>query len=85
MKKKKAENTSTPKVEKPVETEQKKPSDIPKRLTIEQLEELLNNEEDQAIEILPNGEVREVQPVEGKPKRKPLTLRENLGGEYAAA
>lgn len=85
MKKKKDEKTSTPKVEKSVEREKKKPTDIPKRPTIAELEALLNNEEEQAIEILPNGEVRAVGTMEGKPKLKPITLRENLGGEYAAA
>lgn len=85
MKKKKAKKASTPKVEKPVEREQKKPVDIPKRPTIEELEELLSREEDQPIEILPNGEVRAARAREGQPKQKPLTLRENLGGEYAAA
>ena len=91
MKKKKVEKTSASKAEKPVEEkpvekEQGKPADIPKRPTIAQLEEILNREEEQPIEILPNGEVRAVGSVEGKKlKRKPITLRENLGGEYAAA
>ncbi len=85
MKKKKAEKATTPEVKKPVETEEKKPVDIPKRPTIAELEALLNNEEEQAIEILPNGEVRAVGTMKGKPKLKPITLRENLGGEYAVA
>ncbi|MGD0101019.1 MAG: hypothetical protein ABSC60_11790 [Acidobacteriota bacterium] len=51
--------------------------------TIQELERLLNREEDTPIEILPNGEIREV----GQTKidlgsKKPLTMRENLGGEY---
>lgn len=60
--------------------------------TIAQLEELLNREtthwgEDTAIEIPPNGEIRAVgahADGELKPFQKPLTFRENLGGEYAA-
>lgn len=56
--------------------------EIPKRPTIEELEKILNSEEERIIEILPNGEVRAV---EGKPQgKKPITFRENLGGEYAA-
>ncbi len=71
-------------IEKPLEVEKKKPVDIPKRPTIEELEAILNSEEEQAIEILPNGEVRAID-TKAKPKKKPLTLRENLGGEYAVA
>lgn len=59
---------------------------------LEQLEALYKRTEiewgeDQEIEILPNGEVR----AKGKSTsedlgdRKPLTMRENLGGEYATA
>lgn len=54
------------------------------RPTIEQLEAILQSEEQVEIDILPNGEVRErgkgtEQELGGK---KPLTMRENLGGEY---
>ncbi|MDE2833725.1 MAG: hypothetical protein OXM02_04310 [Bacteroidota bacterium] len=55
-----------------------------KKPTIKELEELLDSEEEEPIEILPNGEIR----VRGGSDReetnykKPLTLRENLGGEY---
>ncbi len=52
-----------------------------KRMSIEEFEHLLNQEEDVAIEILPNGEVRQSKKRRGK--IKPLTMRENLGGEYA--
>jgi len=51
---------------------------------IDELEALLNSEEDTPIQILPNGEIREI----GKEtnsdigNKKPLTMRENLGGEY---
>jgi hypothetical protein len=52
--------------------------------TIDQLEAILANEEEVPIEILPNGEVR----AKGQTSsaelggKKPLTMRENLGGEY---
>ena len=55
------------------------------RPTIAQLEEILESEEEVEIEILPNGEVRE----KGQTSlletggRKPLTMREDLGGEYS--
>ncbi len=54
-----------------------------RRPTIDELERLLRSEEDVAIEILPNGEIRELGSSE-KTDRKPLTMRENLGGEYGA-
>ena len=52
--------------------------------SIQELEAMLDREEDQAIEILPNGEIRAAgqsnwQVTGGK---KPITMRENLGGEY---
>jgi hypothetical protein len=55
-----------------------------KKPTIQELERLLNTEEDTPIQILPNGEIRAVgqastSDLAGK---KPLTMRENLGGEY---
>jgi hypothetical protein len=56
------------------------------RPTIAELEAILQSEEEVPIEILPNGEVRE----KGKTStletggRKPLTMREDLGGEYGA-
>jgi len=54
------------------------------RPTIAQLEAILDNEEEVELEILPNGEVR----AKGQTSlletagRKPLTMREDLGGEY---
>lgn len=53
--------------------------------TISELMQILDNEESQEIEILPNGEIREkggssLSETGGK---KPLTMREDLGGEYA--
>jgi hypothetical protein len=57
------------------------------RPTIDQLEKILDSEEEVEIEILPNGEVRAKNgsssgELGGK---KPLTMREDLGGEYAVA
>ena len=52
--------------------------------TIQDLEKLLNTEEDQAIQILPNGGIREVGQASAADlgTKKPLTMKENLGGEY---
>lgn len=57
------------------------------RPTIAELEAILQQEEQTEIEILPNGEVR----AKGQTSshelggKKPLTMREDLGGEYATA
>ena len=55
------------------------------RPTIAQLEAILENEEEVEIEILPNGEVRPKGQTSSQETggRKPLTMREDLGGEYA--
>lgn len=55
-----------------------------KRPTIAELEAILQQEEEVPIEILPNGEVRERGTTTSAELggRKPLTMRENLGGEY---
>ena len=52
--------------------------------TIEELERLLEAEEENEIEILPNGEIRAVGGSEPSERgfKKPLTMREDLGGEY---
>jgi len=58
-----------------------------KKPTIQELEGLLNSEEETPIQILPNGEIRalgQTSPAELGAK-KPLTMRENLGGEYGVA
>lgn len=53
--------------------------------TIEELERILDQEEEIPIEILPNGEIR----AKGQSSynelgnKKPLTMREDLGGEYS--
>jgi hypothetical protein len=55
--------------------------------TIAELEDILEQEEETEIEILPNGEIRargDSSPSE-LGGRKPLTMRENLGGEYGPA
>lgn len=51
---------------------------------IDELEMLLNSEEDTPIQILPNGEIREIGQVTSADlgNKKPLTMKENLGGEY---
>ena len=51
---------------------------------IDELEKLLNSEEDTPIQILPNGEIREIGRVTSADmgSKKPLTMKENLGGEY---
>ena len=48
--------------------------------TIKELETLLNSEEENNIQILPNGEVRAAANNPGT--HKPLTLGVNIGGEY---
>ena len=53
--------------------------------TIAELEAILDKEEDIPIEILPNGEIRaqgDTSSAELGGGRKPLTMREDLGGEY---
>jgi hypothetical protein len=49
---------------------------------IDELQRLLNSEEETPIQILPNGEIREAGAVVDTGTKKPLTMRENLGGEY---
>jgi hypothetical protein len=53
--------------------------------TIAELEAILDSEESVEIEILPNGEVRAKGQASDQERgyRKPLTMREDLGGEYA--
>ena len=52
--------------------------------TIKELEEILEKEEDTPIEILPNGEIRAAggSSLADLGGRKPVTMREDLGGEY---
>ena len=60
----------------------------PKRMSIYQLQKLLERDDEDILEILPNGEIRQfteaekAQRAKDRPERKPLTMRENLGGEY---
>ncbi len=55
-----------------------------KKPTIRELEQLLESEEDTPIEILPNGEIRARGGSDAAERgyKKPLTMREDLGGEY---
>ena len=55
--------------------------------TIHELEAILDEEEDSPIEILPNGEVRALGGSDDAESgySKPITMRENLGGEYSAS
>ncbi len=57
---------------------------MPQNSKIDELERLLNSEEDTPIQILPNGEIKAVghQTAADVGTKKPLTMRENLGGEY---
>lgn len=58
------------------------PAPIQRRLSIDELEHLLMREDEVALEILPNGEIRQKGAGEAM-NLKPLTMRERLGGEYA--
>ena len=53
-----------------------------KKPTIHELEAILEEEEDSPIEILPNGEVRALGGSDALERgyRKPITMREDLGG-----
>ena len=57
-----------------------------KKPTIKELEAILNSEEEKPITILPNGQIA---PADQTPSAadlsglKPLTYKENLGGEYS--
>ncbi|MBI4222943.1 MAG: hypothetical protein HY607_09705 [Planctomycetes bacterium] len=52
--------------------------------TIDELESILDQEEEIPIEILPNGEIRARNQTSSSELggKKPLTMREDLGGEY---
>lgn len=52
--------------------------------TIQELELILDQEEDTPLEILPNGEIRARGQVSASELsgKKPLTMKEDLGGEY---
>jgi hypothetical protein len=55
-----------------------------KKLSLEELEAVLNSEEETPIQILPNGEIREAGQASAAEVglKKPLTMKEDLGGEY---
>ncbi len=51
--------------------------------TIQELQALLNSEEETPIQILPNGEIRALgQTTADLTGKKPITMKEDLGGEY---
>lgn len=54
------------------------------RPSIAELEAILQREDEVEIEILPSGEVRAKDQTTSAERgnRKPLTMREDLGGEY---
>lgn len=62
------------------------------KITIDELEALFKSEEEFPLEISPDGTVRWPTDIEfayrhfglEPPIPKPLTMKENLGGEYAA-
>ena len=56
-----------------------------KKATIQELEAILNSEETTPVKILPNGEIQPLNQysLAELGSKKPLTMRENLGGEYA--
>lgn len=56
------------------------------RPSISELEAILQREDEVEIEILPNGEIRAKNQSTDADRggRKPLTMREDLGGEYAS-
>jgi len=58
--------------------------DMSQKPTIEELEAILDQEEEIPIEILPNGEIRARNQTSSSELagKKPLTMREDLGGEY---
>lgn len=57
-----------------------------KKPSIDELEKILNSEEETLIQIMPNGEVREASKTSSSELsgKKPLTFKENLGGEYSS-
>lgn len=61
------------------------PKRMPVKMSIDELEKMLNSDDEQPIQILPNGEIRAVRKKKLKTPLKVLTMRENLGGEYAHA
>jgi hypothetical protein len=53
------------------------------KLSIAELESILQRDGEVEIEILPNGEVRTKDSGEKVDPLKVITFRDNLGGEYA--
>lgn len=65
-------------------SDEERKSEMARKPTIRELEEILESEEDTPIEILPNGEIRSLGGSDAGERgfKKPLTMREDLGGEY---
>ena len=61
------------------------PKNVSERLTIDEIEALLNSDDEIELDILPNGEIRASKSKEHTGPLKVLTMREKLGGEYGAA
>lgn len=54
------------------------------KLTVLEIEALLERDEEIELRILPNGEIVSIGDTDVDLKDlKPITMRENLGGEYA--
>lgn len=51
---------------------------------IQELERILNSEEETPVRILPNGDIAPANQTSGVDlgAKRPLTMKENLGGEY---
>jgi len=51
---------------------------------IQELERILNSEEETPVRILPNGDIAPANQTSGVDlgEKRPLTMKENLGGEY---
>ena len=57
-----------------------------KKLTIAQIEALLEMDAEVELEILPSGEIRRIGGGDLEDlELKPITMREDLGGEYGLA
>ena len=52
--------------------------------SVDELKAILNSEEETPIEILPNGEIRQAGQTTSSELagKKPITMKEDLGGEY---
>lgn len=53
-----------------------------RRMTVEELEALLNSPDPESIEILPDGSIRAVKGKPNHARPKVLTMEQTLGGDY---